>query len=862
MNPTRPTIRSSLTAILLSLVATGAAAQGYLVPGTAGPTTALATGLVVQAGEPLSVDARGLIQWRPTAAGWAPAAGDPTAGGSTGLWLPTAPRGALLGRIGTVVFPLGAHWQGGAPASGPLELGVNDDLHADNAGGFDVVVQRHAEHVGRATPATYGTPTIGLDGIPGIGQTTVLRAGGLRPGDVGFLVLGFPFPEPLPIPGAPAGAELRVWVALSDAQPADPSGGFGSPLPLPPVRALVGIELAAQVFTVDPLLPAALPLAHSDTLLFPIVEDPAGLRIPGGIDLLETRAGLVDLALPPDFLAPGSAPFQGRVPLAGAALGTADRFELGTTDTIVRRLHGDPRVLGSTPGSDVTVPIEIHELSLQSVQPIVVTIQGQPQRIRVELHADPLRSAAGTMTLTRGSATGGQARCTVELAPVLVLTNLDAPSLPPRTLALPPRTMATAGPGAWSVPDPSTPDGSAFFATATLRTAVRIDALSLQGAGLGLDLRAPRLDPTRPQATVHPSAQVDPTARLGRGATVEAGAAVGAGAVVGPQAVVGANGFVGARAVVGAGSRLLGGCTIEPGAEIAEGTLLGSSVRIGAGARIGVGCQLLDGVDVGDHAVIGHDSVLAANVGVGSRTVVGAAVTIGQGATLLDGLFIADTAQITAGTVQNEDLVPCSVAVGGVSVLAGQVGRNAGGIAFGSVPALGDGVVGYEKDEKESAQTIDPNNLPPELRDLARDVDAAGVWRNPYTETFRCVQFADGLERALETRGYDATFTLVKRWIPNPRYTPTNGEPQGEWDRVGHAMTDVHVGGRIVWVEPQLNSGQGAIRNAWGAQNLDGDGDGRVEYVYGKRTNELTDGNLSIEVYPSKAAAEKAGHRL
>ncbi|MEK6677551.1 MAG: hypothetical protein AABZ47_18095, partial [Planctomycetota bacterium] len=70
--------------------------------------------------------------------------------------------------------------------------------------------------------------------------------------------------------------------------------------------------------------------------------------------------------IPNNFFDPGSDPFQGQILLTGLPI---DPGGLGTTDTIIRR-PSPPVFPADPPGTMGTVPIELVQLSLVSVQPI------------------------------------------------------------------------------------------------------------------------------------------------------------------------------------------------------------------------------------------------------------------------------------------------------------------------------------------------------------------------------------------------------------------------------------------------------------------------------------------------------------
>lgn len=101
------------------------------------------TGLTVQRGETLVINAEGEIRISPDANDRATPNGiiaqryDPRAP------LPRTLVGALIGRIGNgQPFGIGMNATFQAPGSGPLYLGINDSNVSDNEGSFQVTVQR------------------------------------------------------------------------------------------------------------------------------------------------------------------------------------------------------------------------------------------------------------------------------------------------------------------------------------------------------------------------------------------------------------------------------------------------------------------------------------------------------------------------------------------------------------------------------------------------------------------------------------------------------------------------------------------------------------------------------------------------
>lgn len=116
-----------------------------------------------------------------------------------------------------------------------------------------------------------------------------------------------------------------------------------------------------------------------------------------GVDLFETLPGTsLDFGgglppIPPDFFGPGSEPFTGPIQLGGnPAPSNPDSH-----DTVIQR-NGPAGV--PNPGDTITIPIEMVELSLRSVQPIAVTFNnGNPDSffdVFVSISPTPSTSSA------------------------------------------------------------------------------------------------------------------------------------------------------------------------------------------------------------------------------------------------------------------------------------------------------------------------------------------------------------------------------------------------------------------------------------------------------------------------------------
>lgn len=117
------------------------------------------------------------------------------------------------------------------------------------------------------------------------------------------------------------------------------------------------------------------------------------------VDILLTSTGELDFRddpIPADFFAPGSLPFDGVISLVGVPINPS---LLGPTDTIIER--------GPVFGGAETVPIELVQLNLRSIEPIQVNFGASPPSffdVFVSLDAP---TPTGAMQLQQTSPSGG-----------------------------------------------------------------------------------------------------------------------------------------------------------------------------------------------------------------------------------------------------------------------------------------------------------------------------------------------------------------------------------------------------------------------------------------------------------------------
>ncbi len=193
------------------------------------------------------------------------------------------------------------------------------------------------------------------------------------------------------------------------------------------------------------------------------------LDIPPGASHLTTRApAMVQFGgssplppIPADFFYPGSEPFLGDwLALRCEPISLA----MGNTDTFIQRMA--PTTLPSI-GSTQTVPIELLQLSLRSVDPIVVL----PDLSEWDLHVTIEPAGPGQMHITRSSLNGGTFTAELPVRPAFTFTRW-LPSEPVMSLPSPVFvTLQTTAPCSWStLPLPGTPNGSGpgFYPTSSV----------------------------------------------------------------------------------------------------------------------------------------------------------------------------------------------------------------------------------------------------------------------------------------------------------------------------------------------------------------------------------------------------------
>lgn len=586
---------------------------------------------------------------------------------------------------------------------------------------------------------------------------------------------------------------------------------------------------------------------------------PPALSLPPGNDLFHTVGGQVIPVVPANFFGPGSDPFAPVIPLQGVPIGTGGGFEMGNTDTLVRRTEGADIPVGT----QAAVPIQILQLQLHSLQPIVVTYSGgSPESWNVDLSIAPAApQGQGAMTIrpAQGALTGS-----FDMVYPCSVTLMFTSAREVRTLTLPPMELRLAKPGTCG--NPSQFVDRMPYPDALMPWQLGFQSFSLSAAQFQVTLEPANLIVTHPPPFIAPGAIVDQGAFIARNAVISQGAHIHTGAVVGP------NCFIGPNVRVFSGAYLGEGCQIQSGSVLGANSIVDDQSQIGFGTVIGPGCTLAGGlrcgnnVQIGPGTTIGNDAVLRDGVRIGGNCSIGHNVTIDAGAIVADGVYVANTAHIQPGAHVNEGLFRCSVNLGGTFIGTPSACEAAGGFVFGQAPhraGNGRAVNGFQL----NVIPFDPKNPGAWLDNLLDDVARAGAGPDPdgdgpltaplpikdrpyVEETYDCDDYAGDLERALTAMGYDATFTFIIVYVENPKWTAENAAWTAkmiEDEDQNHCVTDVHSPQGVVWIEPQ--SGE--------IISLDQDGDGKVGTANAAGTA-MTEGNTRVEVYDSQAAAEAA----
>ncbi len=236
--------------------------------------------------------------------------------------------------------------------------------------------------------------------------------------------------------------------------------------------------------------------------------------------------------------------------------------------------------------------------------------------------------------------------------------------------------------------------------------------------------------------------EVHATAVLGRGVRLGEGARIGPYAVVEEGVSLGDRVRVGAHVVVGAGSRVGAGSILHPHAVLYPGTVLGAGVILHAGACLGVdgfgyvedggalrkvpqvgGCFVGDEVEIGANTTVDRGSIGETRVEAGAKldnlVHLGHNVVVGHMTLLAAQVGVAGSTRIGAGVMTGGQVgINGHTHVGDGARLAGQAGVT------GDVPA-GATVMGFPARERGAyLRTAALQGKLPELRERIRKLEA------------------------------------------------------------------------------------------------------------------------------------------
>lgn len=156
---------------------------------------------------------------------------------------------------------------------------------------------------------------------------------------------------------------------------------------------------------------------------------PLAVAVPPGYDLFETDPSQTYMkfeggfTIPAGFFDTNSSPFTGTVYFGGEQMGSFEGKNVGDADTVVRRPQG-ANLNPPFPASD-TVPIEIVQLNLVSMEPITVQVGNTTQKWDVKANLSPTQQSQGTMTINKENDNGGTFSSHLLVVPLLTFTRLS-----------------------------------------------------------------------------------------------------------------------------------------------------------------------------------------------------------------------------------------------------------------------------------------------------------------------------------------------------------------------------------------------------------------------------------------------------
>lgn len=135
--------------------------------------------------------------------------------------------------------------------------------------------------------------------------------------------------------------------------------------------------------------------------------------------------------IPAGFFEQGSQPFEGQVCLIGEPLGFTNSGQYGEADTLILR-SSDPfdKCELPDPAEERTVDIEIVALSLRSIEPITVMVDGEPTQWDMAVDLSTVPAPLGTLTARKEHCNGGVYNSVLPVQPRFTFTKVAGPGLP------------------------------------------------------------------------------------------------------------------------------------------------------------------------------------------------------------------------------------------------------------------------------------------------------------------------------------------------------------------------------------------------------------------------------------------------
>jgi hypothetical protein len=313
--------------------------------------------------------------------------------------------------------------------------------------------------------------------------------------------------------------------------------------------------------------------------------------------------------------------------------------------------------------------------------------------------------------------------------------------------------------------------------------------------------------------------------------------------------------------------------TIGYGATVNSGAVVCSRVNVGDCSTMGSNSVTQNDVTLGTYcdiaagAVIWDNCVLQDSCSVGASAVLQSRAQVGAGASVAASISIAPDYTIAASANVTTSVVTLYLASGGTTFGDGSGGTawasdaSAFGCAVCGDPVLTGGpIVAATPTTDVSPPTGGWGDLEDDIGNSVASWQGGGDGEAYVLGVYDCNDFAEDLRAQLAAildnfePKYETTFTIYN--VINPDYS-------WQWCiwtpmyLFGHCLTDIHwPDGTTTWVDGEF---PGMIGVNLYNEEMDGDGDGKIEYAEEFCPVWPTDGDVNIRVYGSREEAEMAG---